>query len=96
MLLKLNRKQLRLVAGLLTGQCHIKGHSFKPGLTDSSRWERWLENEGSAIHSLFDSDATAYLRFRHMGHYFVGPSDYHGAPIRKVLYFFKSVRLTEG
>jgi hypothetical protein len=34
-LLSLNRNQLQWVGGLLTGDCHLKGHLFKMGLTDS-------------------------------------------------------------
>jgi hypothetical protein len=33
-LLKLNRDQLRWVVGLFIGYCHLKGHLFKPSLTD--------------------------------------------------------------
>jgi hypothetical protein len=32
-LLRVNRNQLRLVVGLLTGHCRLKGHLFKLGLT---------------------------------------------------------------
>jgi hypothetical protein len=38
----------------------------------------------------------AYLRFCHMGHYFMEPGDYHNAPIRKALRFIRSVELIEG
>jgi hypothetical protein len=36
-LLKLNRNQLQLVVGLLTGHCHLKGLLFKLGLTNNPR-----------------------------------------------------------
>jgi hypothetical protein len=39
-LLKLDRNQLRWVVGLLTGHCHLKGHLFKLGLSDSPTCER--------------------------------------------------------
>jgi hypothetical protein len=63
-LLKLNRDQLRWVAGLLTGHCHLKGHLFKLGLTDDPICERCLEEDESATHILCDCEAIAYLRFR--------------------------------
>jgi hypothetical protein len=44
-LLKLNRKQLRWVTGLLTGHCHLKGHLFKMGLTNSPTCEKCLEKD---------------------------------------------------
>jgi hypothetical protein len=69
-LLKLNRNKLRWVTGLLTGHCHLKGHLFKMGLTESPTCERCLEKEESATHILCECEAIAYLRFRHLGHYF--------------------------
>jgi hypothetical protein len=87
-LLKLNRDQLRWVAGLLTGHCHLKGHLFKLGLTDNRTCERCLEEDESATHILHDCEAIAYLRFRHLGQFFMGPSDYYDAPINKVIHTY--------
>jgi hypothetical protein len=39
--------------------------------------------------------AIANLWFRHMGHYFLEPSDYHDDAIRKVLHFIRSARSTD-
>jgi hypothetical protein len=64
------------VTGLLTQHCHLKGHRFKMGLTDSPTCERCLEKDESATHILRDCEAIAYLRFRHLGHYFMEPGDY--------------------
>jgi hypothetical protein len=47
-LLKSNRDQLRWMIGLFTGQCHIKGHHFKLGLTDGPICELCLEEDESA------------------------------------------------
>jgi hypothetical protein len=44
-LLKLHRDQLRRVIGLLTGQCHLKGHLSKLGLTDDPIYECCLEED---------------------------------------------------
>jgi hypothetical protein len=95
-LLKLNRNQLRLVTGLLTGHCHLEGHVFKMGLTKSPICERCLEKDESATHILCDCEAIAYLGFRHLGHYFMEPGDYKDTPISKILHFFRSVGLLEG
>jgi hypothetical protein len=43
------------------------------GLTDSPTCERCLEKDESATHILCDCEAIAYLRFRHLGHYFMEP-----------------------
>jgi hypothetical protein len=44
-LLKLNRDQLRCIAGLFTGHCHLKGHLLKLGLMDDPTCERYLEED---------------------------------------------------
>jgi hypothetical protein len=84
-MLQLNSDQLRWVLGLLTGHWHLKGHLFNLGLANSPRCKRCIEKEESATHILCDCEKKAYLRFYHMGHYFMEPSDYYDAPIRKVL-----------
>jgi hypothetical protein len=48
------------------------------------------------MHILCDCEAMAYLRFRHLDHYFMEPGDYHDAPISKVLRFIRSVGLIKG
>jgi hypothetical protein len=70
-----------------SAHCHLKGHLFKMGLTDSPTCERCLEKDETAI---------AYLRFRHLVHYFMEPGDYQDAPVRKILHFIGSVGLLEG
>jgi hypothetical protein len=45
-----------------------KGTSFQTG-TDDPTCERCLEKDESATHILYDCDAIAYLRFRHLGHF---------------------------
>jgi hypothetical protein len=47
-LLELNRDQLRLIVGLFTGHCHLKGHLLKLRLTDDRTCERCLEKAESA------------------------------------------------
>jgi hypothetical protein len=56
-----------------------------------------LRNEvESATHILCDCEAIAYLQFRHLGQYFLEPSDYYDAPIDRVLHFIRSVGLIQG
>jgi hypothetical protein len=86
-LLKLNRDQLRWVVRLFAGHSHLKGHLFKLGLTDDPTCGKCLEDDESATHILCDCESLAYLRFRHLGQFFMEPSDYYDAPISKVLHF---------
>jgi hypothetical protein len=70
----------------------LRGHLFKLGLTDDPICERCLEeDEGSATHILCDCEAIAYLRFRHLGQFFMEPSDYYDAPVNKLLHFIRGV-----
>jgi hypothetical protein len=95
-LLRLSRDQLRWIVGLLTGHCHLKGHLSKMGLMNDSICERCLEADESATHVLCDCEALAYLRFRHLGQFFMEPGDFYDVPIGKVLHFIRSVGLTKG
>jgi hypothetical protein len=95
-LLKLDRNELRWVVGLLTGHCHLKGHLFKLGLSDSPTCERYQEKDETATHALCECEALAHWRLRHLGQYFMEPSDYFDAPTYKILRFIRSVGLLRG
>jgi hypothetical protein len=73
-----------------------KGQLFKPGLTDDPTCERCLQEDESTTHILCDCEAIAYLRFRHLGQFFMEPSDFYDVPIFKVLHFIRSVGLIKG
>jgi hypothetical protein len=83
------------MVGLFTGHCHLKGH-LKLELTDDLTYERCLEEHESATYFLCNCDAIAHLRFRHLGQFFMEPSDYYDAPVSKVLHFIRSVGLIKG
>jgi hypothetical protein len=78
-LLRLSRDQLRWVVGLLTGHCHLKGYLFKLGLINDPICERCQEDE-SATRILCDCEDAAQIRFRHLGQFFMEPSDYYESP----------------
>jgi hypothetical protein len=50
------------------------------GLTADPKCERCLEDVESSILIVCDCEAVAYTRFRHLGQYFMEPSDYYDAP----------------
>jgi hypothetical protein len=64
--------------------------------TDDPTCERCLQEDESATHILCDCEAIAHLRFRHLGQFFMEPSDFYDAPIFKALHFIRSVRLIRG
>jgi hypothetical protein len=74
--------------------CYLKRHLFKLGLTDDPICERCLEEDESATHILCDCEAVAHVRFRHLGQFFMQPSDYYDVvPIYKVLHIIRGVGL---
>jgi hypothetical protein len=63
---------------------------------DDPTCERCLQEDKSATHILRDCEAIAYLRFCHLGQFFMEPSDCYDAPIIKALHFIRSVGLIKG
>jgi hypothetical protein len=61
-----SRNQLRIMAGLLTGHCHLKGHTFKLGLVNSPKHDSCKQASEIASHFLYNCEALATLRFRHL------------------------------
>jgi hypothetical protein len=55
-----------------------------------------VKGDESATHILWDCEAVAHVRFRHLVQFFMEPSDYYDAPIDKVLHFIRSVGLIKG
>jgi hypothetical protein len=84
------------VVGLFTRHYHLKRHLFKLGLADDPTCERCLEEDELVKQILCDCKAIAYLKFHHLGQFFMEPSDYYVAPINKVLYFIQSEGLING
>jgi hypothetical protein len=59
-------------------------------MSEVQQWQRY------ATHILCDCEAVAEIRFRHLGQFFMEPSDYYDAPIDKVLHFCRGVGLIKG
>jgi hypothetical protein len=66
------------------------------GLTDSPICQKYLDKHIIAKHVLCKWEAVAYLRFRHLGDYFMEQDDYHETPISRILNFILSVELSKG
>jgi hypothetical protein len=80
------------MVGLFTGHCHLIRHLLKLGVGDDPTCKRCLEKD-EATNILCDCGAIAYLRFRHLGQFFMKPSDHYDAPINEVPHFIRSVGL---
>jgi hypothetical protein len=60
---------------------------------------RYIVGEGpgiTATHILCECEALAYFRLRHLGQYFMEPSDYFDVPTYKILRFIRSAGLLRG
>jgi hypothetical protein len=75
-LFSFNRNQLRILTGLFTGHCHLKGHLFKLGLVDSPECDRCKQASETASHVLGNCEVLAALRFRYLGYHFMKPGDF--------------------
>jgi hypothetical protein len=69
---------------------------FQIGTDERSYCERCLEEDESVTHILCDCEAIVHLRFRHLGQFFMEPSDLYDAPISRVLQFVRSEGLIKG
>jgi hypothetical protein len=92
-LLNLSRNQLRIMTGLLTGHCHLKGHLFKLGLVNSPECNRCKQASETASHVLCDCEALTTLSFRHLGCHFMKPGDFENISVSKILHFVEGLGL---
>jgi hypothetical protein len=65
------------------------GYGFATKMTSLIR----LQENKSATHILCDCEAIAYLRFCHLGQFFLEPSEFYDAPIIKGLQLIRIVGL---
>jgi hypothetical protein len=84
---EIKQRPIKMDSGTIHRTLSSKGTVFKLGLTDDPTCERCLEEDESATHVLCDCEAIAHLRFRHLGHFFMEPSDIYDISISKVLHF---------
>jgi hypothetical protein len=95
--LKINRFEARQVTGLSTGHCHLKGHIFKLGITDSPICGRCHTETDTvtetASHILHECVSLAELKLHCLGKYFMEPSNYDEIPLCKILYFVRGTTL---
>jgi hypothetical protein len=88
-LLSLSRNQLRVLTGLFTGHCHLKGHLFKLGLVDSPECNRCKQASETASRVLCNCEALAALRLRYVGHCFMKPGYFKDISVSRVLHLSK-------
>jgi hypothetical protein len=65
----------------------------KLGLVISPECDRCKQASEMASHVLYDCEALAALRFRHLGKHFMKPGDLEKIYVSRILHFFQSVGL---
>jgi len=86
-----SRNQQRILTGLLTEHCHVKGHLFKLGLVNSYKCDTCKEASEMASHILSDCESSATLRYRHLGHHLMKSCDFEDICVSKILHFVQGV-----
>jgi hypothetical protein len=91
-LFNLSRNQ-RLMTGLLTEYCHLKGHLLKLVLVNSPECDVCKQASEMISHILCHCKALATLRYRHLGHHFMKTGDSEDISVSKILHFALGARL---
>jgi hypothetical protein len=63
------------------------------GLVNSPACDRCMQTSEIASHVVCDCKALATLRFRHLGHHFMKPSDFEDISVSKILNFVQGAGL---
>ena len=73
--LSFNRKQSRVVTGLLTGHNTLRRHLHLMELSDSPLCKRCEAQDETSAHILCECEALASLRHAYLGSFFLDPED---------------------
>jgi ribonuclease HI len=92
-LLRLNRKGLRRVIGLLTGHCTLRRHLNIIGIFDDPMCRGCKFQEETASHILCDCEFYSALRFEHLGRHIIEPWELQDIPVRCLLNFASATGL---
>ncbi|KAJ8976550.1 hypothetical protein NQ317_011814 [Molorchus minor] len=88
-LLGINRRDIRMVTGLLTGHCHLSRHLQLIGIAEDPECRWCLEDEETSPHVLTECPAIARVRERHFGSSVLNPKDVKSIQLRKLCTFAK-------
>jgi hypothetical protein len=74
-LLPFNRTQCRVLTSLLIGHNTLRRHLFVMGLSNNPTCRKCGAEEDTAVHILFECEASASFGHAHMGSLFLDPED---------------------
>ena len=74
-LLFFNRRQSRVIIGLLTGHNTLRRHLYIMGLSSNPTCRKCGTEEETSVHVLCECEALASLRHAYLGSFFLEPED---------------------
>jgi hypothetical protein len=92
-LLSFDRTQSRVVIGLPTGHNTLRRHLHVMGLRDSPTCRKCGAGEESSVHILCECEASASLRHKHLGLFFLDPADIRLLCVGAIWNFIKGTGL---
>lgn len=93
--LSLTKNRLRVLTGILTGHCKLRGHLFHMGKVESSECRFCKLEKEEPIHLLTNCLATAARRRRTLGSYFLKIAEVRRLSPGKILHFLEVCGLLE-
>ncbi|KAJ8977424.1 hypothetical protein NQ317_009677 [Molorchus minor] len=85
----MNRRDISMVTGLLTGHCYLSRHLQLIGIAEDPECHWCLEDKETSSHVLTEWPAIARVRERHFGSSALNPEDVKNIQPRKLCTFAK-------
>ncbi|XP_050298762.1 uncharacterized protein LOC126737762 isoform X1 [Anthonomus grandis grandis] len=92
-LLRLKRREIRLVTGLLTGHWHLRSHLHAIGIADNPECRSCCEEDETVDHVVGECPALTRARFKYLGNTFSVPSDFKSFIPESLIGFSNAVGL---
>ena len=92
-LLSYDRKDLRIIVGILTGHYHLNQHLCRIGVTDNPECRWCLEEDETVSHILCECPALARLRRTHLEGTMVSSEDIEQVQPKRLLKFVRAIGL---
>ncbi|KAJ8916435.1 hypothetical protein NQ315_014648 [Exocentrus adspersus] len=92
-LVNLNRANIKIITGLLTGHGRLNKHLNTIGLSPDSRCKLCGTSDEDSVHVLCDCPRVIVNRHKHFGAGYLAPEDIREIPVDKVLAFARSTGL---
>ncbi len=89
-LLRLSRKQIRLLIGLLSGHWSVNQHLYRMGLVNDGACPLCLEEAETTYHFLGECDALIELRVQFLGARYLSTEEIHGLNLGDILGFYQA------